>query len=49
MTTYNRFKSDISFGKKGGFRGLNMGLPKLEYYVSGVQKATYTIIFGPEG
>lgn len=48
MTTYNDFKKDISFGKKGSFRGLKMGLPKLEYFTYGVQKAKYFVLFGPE-
>jgi hypothetical protein len=46
---YKRFKQNIQRGKKGGFRGLKMGLPKLEYFTYGVQKATYSVVFGPEG
>ncbi len=39
----------IESGLAGDSWGLTMGMPKLEYYIDGVTKGTFTLLFGASG
>lgn len=45
----NEVIQQIDAGRKGDNWGLPMGLPKLEYYIDGVSKSTYTLLFSGSG
>ena len=45
----NEVIQQIDAGRKGDNWGLTMGLPKLEYYIDGVSKSTYTLLFSGSG
>lgn len=45
----NEVIQQIDAGRKGDNWGLPMGLPKLEYYIDGVSRSTYTLLFSGSG
>jgi replicative DNA helicase len=49
IMTFDDLWKDVQEGKKGYNIGLSTGLTKLEEYTYGIQKKTYTIIFGEPG
>ena len=49
MSITNELFNQIESGRKGDTWGLTMGMPKLEQYVDGVTKSTFTLLFGASG
>lgn len=49
MTVTEELFKQIEAGRNGDNWGLSMGMPKLEEYVDGVTKGTFTLLFGASG
>lgn len=49
MTNVDLLFKKIDDGRNGKNIGLSTGLPKLDGYTGGIQKSTYTLIYGLSG